>query len=269
MGPGTTVADLGTTETQMGQLGDRLCIDLATVPLGLRRIAGVHWPLLFGTAVEPLRRFNIESDATQGLRGIGFVLLAAMVVAVLRIAWRAARDRRCGSCDFCAYLVLTGAMSAAGYAVARCGDLDLARMRYDFLSVLGAVGIAAWFLRVERSRGWLAIWIVPVAAWVAVTCASYVTLWREYVPHAPSGGKQRIIAALDARGVRYAYSDYRDAYVIAFLTNERIVVASEDRERIRQYAEEVAAHRDQALRISHRPCPAGSEALPGIYFCPP
>ena len=269
MGPGTTVADMPTRETELGQLEDRMCIDVTTIPRGMWAIATVHWPLLFGTADEPLRAFNVESDSTQGLAWLGLVLAAAMLLAVVRIAVRVERNRWPDDYDFCAYLILAGGMSAAGYAIARCGVLDLARMRYDLLSILGAVGIAAWFLRIETSRKYVAVWTALIAIWIVITSLSYLRLWREYVPKAPAGGKERIIAALDARGVRYAYSDYRDAYVIAFLTNERILVASDDRVRIEEYQRQVAMHRSQAVRISHRRCSSGSEVLPGIYFCPP
>ena len=59
--------------------------------------------------------------------------------------------------DFCAYLVLTGALSAVGYVVARCGAVDL--MRYELLSVLGAVGLGAWFLVAQPSRTLRTAWI--------------------------------------------------------------------------------------------------------------
>ena len=49
-------------------------------------------------------------------------------------------------------LVSIGAVSAAMYVVARCGTRS--PMRYDLLSILGAVGLTGWFLAVEPRR-WL------------------------------------------------------------------------------------------------------------------
>ena len=89
-----------------------------------------------------------------------------------------------------------------------------------------------------------------------------------YQRNPPIGGKQQIINALNARGIRYGIAEYRDAYVVAFLTNEKILMAS-NRVRIRSYEREVRAHRQEAVRIERRPCAGGEQVLPRLYFCPP
>jgi len=269
MGPGTTVADLRNASSSLVQLENRLCFDWRTVPGGFWKIVTLHWPLLFGTDVQPLRRFSIESNVTQGMTGVWLLLGAAMVLAPLRIATHLARERRwCRDDDFCAYLVIVGIFSVAGYVLTRCGVIDLPRMRYDMLSIFGAVGLAGWYLRIEHSKGLRAAWILLVLAWAAVAAAAHGRLWSEYLLHPSIGGKQQIVRHLDARGVRYAISQYRDAYVVAFLTDEKIIVQS-DRVRILAYQREVNAHRQEAVRISRTPCAGGESPMPGIYFCPP
>jgi hypothetical protein len=262
------LADLNERGNQLAQLGSRICLEWTAVPVGLWRIVTIHWPLLFGTAVEPVRAFGVESNVIQGFHGLGAVLGAAMGIAIVRVVQHLVKERRWHrEYDFCAYLVAVGALSAAGYAIARCGTIDLPRMRYDVLSIHGAVGLAGWYLRTERSTRWMRIWVALVIAWAAVSAAAHGRLWVEYLRNPPEGGKEQIISALDARRIRYALSQYRDAYVIDFLTNERIIVAS-DRVRIEQYQREVDKHQLEAVRIARTPCLGGERVISGVYFCP-
>jgi hypothetical protein len=268
MGPGTTLTDLNERGNQLAQLGSRICLEWTALPVGLWRIVTIHWPLLFGTSIEPVRAFDVESNVIQGFHGLGAILGAAMIIAVARMAAQLVKERRWHSeYDFCAYLVAVGALSAAGYAIARCGVIDLPRMRYDMLSIHGAVGLAGCYLAVERSTAWLRVWVALVIAWAAVSAAAHGRLWLEYLHNPPQGGKEQIISELDARQIRYAISQYRDAYVIDFLTNERIIVAS-DRVRIERYQREVDEHRREAIRIKRTPCVGGERVMPRIYFCP-
>jgi len=74
---------------------------------------------------------------------------------------------------------------------------------------------------------------------------------------------------LEARGVRYATSDYWIAYAVTFLTNEETKIASTDLVRIREYNRLVEAHPEETIRISREPCANGHRAIEGIYFCQP
>jgi len=206
---------------------------------------------------------------TQGLDGLWALLSAAMLLAVVRVATHLAKDRSWRhEYDFCAYLVLVGVISVAGYVAARCGAIDIYKMRYDMLSIVGAVGLAGWYLHVERSRVYKGIWVSLVLAWAVVGAVAHGQLWREYLRDPPGGGKQLIIRELEARGIRYGISPYRDAYAIAFLTHEKIIMAS-DRIRISSYQREVESHRLEAVRIERRRCAGGEQIARRLYLCPP
>jgi hypothetical protein len=269
MGPGTTLADLKDSETNVEEIAGRICLDVNTLATSLERIVTVHWPLLFGTSVVALRRFDIESNVIQGLPYLGLILASAMVLAGVRTSVRlAARRRWSAEDDFFAYLVLVGLFSASGYALARCGAIDIFRMRYDFLSLLGAIGLSAWFLRLESSRYWIGVWLTLVLVWTAAAASAHGYLWREYLRDTPVGGKQRIIAELNERGIRYAAAGYSDAYVISFLTDERIIVTA-DRVRIASYQRDVHRHAGEAVRIVRRRfCEGGEEVMRNMYLCP-
>jgi hypothetical protein len=267
-GPGSTWADLPTRAKRV-EIASRFCLDWYAVPRGYLDIARIHWPLLFGTEPRPLRRFNIESNVNQGFPGVSVVLGIAMLLAAFRIGTYLVRERRWRrEYDFSAYLILVAAFSISGYVVGRCGIVSPSRMRYDMLSLLGAVGLSAWYLRTERVRWLTALWILLVLSWAATGALAHARLWAEYLEHPPAGGKRRIVNELEARGVRYAVSDYGNAYPIAFLSDERIIVASSNRVRIRLYQEQVNVHRSEAVWIRRTRCKDGEQVMDGLYFCP-
>jgi hypothetical protein len=267
-GPGSTWADLA-PRAQRVEIANRLCVDWRSVPRGYLDIARTHWPLLFGTELRPLRRFNIESDVSQGFPGAGVVLAIAMLLAVSRIGVHLFRERR-WRCEynFCAYLMLVAVLSISGYVLGRCGVISAARMRYDMLSLLGAVGLGAWYLRVESVRWLSTFWVLLVVCWAGTGALAHAQLSAEYLDAPPVGGKRRILDALEARGIRYAISYYANAYPIAFLSNERIIVASSNRVRIGLYQQQVRANRLEAVRITRARCKDGERVMAGLYFCP-
>jgi hypothetical protein len=267
-GPGTTVAFLGTPSNNLLDLAARTCVSPGTLVTGMSRIVSRHWPMLFGTSPQTLLQFAIDSHERQGMRGAGIILASAMMLAVVRIVIRLVKEQRWDrQYDFCAYLTLIGVLSAVGYAVGRCGEVG-SLMRYDLLSLFGAVGLSAWFLRTERSRGVAALWLVMIGIWTLVAAVPHGRLLAEYLRHPPVGTKIRVAGELQARGIRYGTADYWNAYYITFLTRERIILASSETVRIPSYMRIVTDHADQAVRVSRRPCEGGRPIMAEVYLCP-
>jgi hypothetical protein len=270
MGPGTTWADLAYSGSNVAEIEKRFCFDWRTIPGGVAKLATVHWPQLFGTRVQRLSEYGIDSRASQGLWGVGLLLGAAMLLAAVRVAATLISERRWRrTYDFCAYLVLVGALSVAVYVVARCGVMDLARLRYELLSILGAVGLAGWYLLVEPSPRIKTVWVALVLSWAVVNATSHIRLLAEYLRTPPTSAKELIARQLEARGIRYGISDYFISYQVAFLTGERVQMSSTNRVRISLYEREVAQHRHEAVRVSRVPCGTEPPVIPGVYFCPP
>ena len=114
-GPGTTPAQLKYPGSDLAAIAERFCFDWQTLPPAIWKLFTLHWPMLFGTKVEPLLDYAVNSHLTQGMRGGGLVLATAAVIALVRVGtavWR--RKGWDPRCDFCAYLFLVGALSVNG-----------------------------------------------------------------------------------------------------------------------------------------------------------
>jgi len=268
-GPGTTIEDVYHRDG-LGELLIRTCIDIGTIPIGAWRLFARHWPMLFGVQPQPLYQFGIESPTSQGAPGAWLVLVAVVAIPTAVIAARLITDRSWkAEYSFPAYLILIGLFSAFGYAVAKCGEVSIILMRYDLLSVLGLVGLGAWFLAIAQSRGLRAVWIGGTVSLTVLALVAHISLLRKYIVNAPVGTKQLIIQYLDSRGIKYASADYWTAYPVSFLSNERIIVASTEVVRIKEYQRIVAEHHSESVLISRTACDGGSRLLPGLYVCPP
>lgn len=268
-GPGTTLTAVYKSTDNVTAIAGRVCMDPAATLSGLGDIATIHWPALFGTEVRALRTFGIESQVTQGLAWSWVPLALLMGVAALFVLGRLAAGRRWRP-EYapCAYLVMVGALSIAGYLLGRCGEVDFFLMRYDLLSLVGATGLAAWFLVAAPPPRARQVWAIALCAWLLLAAAAHARLWREYLTEAPVGGKTRIIQELDRRGIRYATADYWVAYAVTFLSGERIIVASDSLMRVQIYWRYIEANEARAVRIARVPCEGGEQALPGVHFCP-
>jgi hypothetical protein len=267
-GPGTTAADLVTAPSNnLIEVVRRFCFDPRTIVTGIQGLVSVHWAQLFGTAVEPAYDFGLESSAVEGLRGSGTILGLAALAAAGRIGGLCLRQRGWWPrYRFAAFLALVGLLSAGAFALGRCGTVS--HLRYDLLSLLGAVGLTAWLLAAEERPmfRWAAVAIV--LGWTLISAAAHGQMWYEYeLSHAPVAAKTSIIRHLEARGVKYALSDYWMAYYITFVTNERVIVAPDGFARVAEYGDRVLKHRDQAIHISRTPCGAEKPVVEGVYFC--
>jgi hypothetical protein len=273
-GPGTSVADIHSAlaGNNLLQVAERLCMDPRGIATGIGRIFTVHWPELFGLESQPLTDFGIESAVRQGLTGSAWLLVPLFGIPLVRIVPPSrgaghARFGETGQSDFCLYLIVVAVLSVAGYLVGRCGVIDFYTMRYELLSVLGAVGLTGWYLGIERSRPVLAAWSLCYAAVLGISVIAHGRLIGEYVTKAPIAPKQELIDALDARGIKYGYTDYWTAYYVTFMSRERIILSPEDIVKVRTYTHVIDAHRDEAVRVARRPCPGGEQLTAAFWSC--
>jgi len=269
-GPGTTILDVYQPHDNLTELAARICFDLRTAPSGVVDLVSLHWPMLFGVRRQPVLDFGVDTTAVQGIAWGAALLAAVLLLPLISIGARLASERRWRTeYEFCAYLVLSALLSCAGYILGRCGQVGLGGlMRYEMLSLLGAAGLGAWSLRAGvrwAGRTWMAAALVIVAT----AAVAHTQVLAQYLRYPPVSAKLMLARQLEARGVRYATSDYWIAYAVTFLTNEKTKIASTDLVRIREYNRLVESHPEETIRISREPCPNGHRAIEGIYFCNP
>ena len=269
-GPGTNTADLytGMATNNIAEVFRRICFSGTALIGGMRGLASTHFPQLFGTFRQPLTDFGIESAVAEGVPPTTFALAAAAAIAIAGIGLGVVRARRWDvRWNFCVYLLLTSVSSIAGYIAGRCGEVSLFTMRYELMSLLGAVGLAGWYFRLVSLR-FANLFIVFGTFVLATSAVADVRLLREYVRRPPVPQKQLLINALEARGIRYGYADFWTAYYVTFLTRERILLAADDAVRIRTYNRIVEQHAAEAVRISRQPCSTGERLTPAFWACP-
>jgi hypothetical protein len=267
-GPGTTAADTFTRSNNLAELAARTCVSPAKAIAGAGKLFSIHWPAILGTGPYRLTAFSIESRVSQGLAWSSwlpalFVLLSIAGIIASRGANAAPHPPR----RFAQYLVLCGLFSIAGYLVGRCGEVSFYAMRYELLSVLGLAGLAGWFLSARPPIALRAAWLTVFAAWLLLLAVPHARVAVESATDRPVPAKQALIAALDARGIRYGRADYWLAYYIDFMTDERMIFAAEAPQRILIYNTIVADHAGEAVRLSRRPCDGGILLIPGVYQC--
>ena len=201
-GPGTVFADAVVTRNNLSEVMVRTCIEPSTIPIGIERLLTLHWPELLGTAHYRLAAFSIESRVDQGYAWASVLPAAAILLALTGIltADRASNVRLASS--ICGFLTLVGLCSAAGYVIARCGELSFYTMRYELLSLLAVVALGGWFLSVARRPWMVRLWIAALTCWTLLAFAAHARFWAEYLRKPPVPDKHIVMMALEARGVK-------------------------------------------------------------------
>ena len=295
LGPGSADAGFELPASNLSILAAFVCpaVDPARIAANLGSLVTTQLPILLGAAPFALARVNIASPISQGLPGAWPVLAGVLLAALGRTVWLIARtggltqagaaaapadaavpvgrERRFPAPSglwFDLYLALIGIQSGVAWAVSRCGPLDPIVLRYALLMVLLPSAVVGAHLAVEPRRLWRMLTVAAVVAWTAVSFQAHARLLEHVVWAAPPSEYRYLADELEARGVRYVLADYWAAYMISFLTDERVTATPTDMLRILEYERAVMAHPDETVLISRRRCPGG-QAFRMWHFCRP
>lgn len=251
-------------------------LDPARIGANLTSLVTTQMGTLLGVAPFSLADVNINSPTSQGVSGLWPVFGAVMVGAALRLGWLAWRSRRADAPSaprartgqwFVLYLALIGLQSGVVWALSRCGPLHAMTLRYALLAVLLPVAIVAFYLANERRAAWRHLMILFVLSWTVVSLRAHADLLLHLSHSRPS--EYRLLSdELVARDIRYVRADYWTAYMIDFLTDERVIATATDYMRILEYDVEVARHANRAVLLAREPCPGG-EPIRQRYMCKP
>ena len=167
------------------------------------------------------------------------------------------------------FLSLVGAQAVIIYAISRCGAVTLLTVRYALLGVFLPTGLALFTWSIEPNRAWRAVLSTTLVALGALSAGPHFALWREQVATFTPSNRTRLADALEARGIRYARSDYWTAYYVDFISQERVIVGADSLSRIDAYELELARHVGEVVLISTTPCGGTAPIVPGFYACAP
>ena len=267
-GPGTWLDSGG--DSNLSTLGAAFCFAPRQAWRNVQELGVSYLGLLWGASPMALADAAVQSHVSQGLGGAWPVLAAVLMVAVAHLAWRWRdlwRLRRDPALQLAAFLVLVGAQSVLVYAVSRCGPLSVLTIRYALLGIFLPTGLA---LGVWVTRPSLPLRQVIAATFVALAALNawpHVRLWQEQMRQPAVSNRAQLGAAMEARGLRYARSDYWTAYYVAFMTRERVIVGADTLPRIALYEQILSQHRAEVVRIATRPCDSSPPIVPGYYVC--
>jgi hypothetical protein len=169
-----------------------------------------------------------------------------------RLAWLSRLRHSNSSIAFAAYLGLVGCCALAGYAMTCSYSFPI--VRYFNLAILLPIGCFAAFMAREPSARLRQAVVAVFVVWGAANLADNVRTIREAYVHAEPDLHAELTEFLLSHQIRYARADFWDAYVVDFLSRERITVGSDNISRIREYEAAVNEHRNAAAHIAREPC---------------
>lgn len=241
-----------TAALQVMQLRSGLCFDAEWRGRVAALLQQVVPPLYNGARLPPFS-LGMNTTAATGHPAAAWLLAAAVGVAAARAAWGWRRLDR--GAAFGLYLVAVGLFALAAYPLSCTivfGGMPL--LRYVLFGLMIPIGVGALFMQAERSRPLRLLVGAVLVVWASANLVDTTRVLAAAV-RTPPPDEHRVLADyLVHNGIRYARATYWDAYVVDFLSRERVTVASSDTFRIAEYQKEVDAHAGDAITIVRQPC---------------
>ncbi len=153
------------------------------------------------------------------------------------------------------YLAGIGALAACAYPLSCNVVFEYAPLlRYLPFALLLPVGIFATYMMREPSRVPRTLAVSVFVFLAAINAFDNGRLVVSAVRNPPESEHRVLVNYLASHHIRYATAIYWDAYLIDFLSQERITVASTDVVRIPEYQDEVEAHAQDSVNLARLPC---------------
>lgn len=209
---------------------------------------------------------------------LAWAATAALAIMAVRVGWLLVRSegpngqsvpttvrRRIAGTGFAFYLIGIGAIAITVFLASK--PVLAGYSRYALLGLLLPIGIVSALLSLERRPAVHRVTVGIVSAWALIVAADHVLVSATYVRSPPLNAPRQIVDQLAADGISTAMAGYWRAYVLTFVSQERVRVAVRDFVRIQEYQDEFERSKDGAT-ILEEPCPGG-RPVAGLYICKP
>ena len=259
----------GSIGLQIASLRGQMCLEWADLTRNVQALTTEALPSLFGLVPFPVSTWRMTTPVVAGSFTVARVVYAVFLLILVRLAW--GHVRRPASVDppaparrptpFATYLILVGVCTAAAYPLSCQVALHAPPLlRYLLLALLIPIGLAGAFFAREPSRPLRAIAIAAMVFWSGANLLDHVRVIQAARLDPPFSEHRALVNYLLAHRIRYAHAIYWDAYVVDFLSRERVITASTDVIRIPEYQDEVEAHATEAVMLQRMPC-SGNERV--------
>jgi hypothetical protein len=182
-------------------------------------------------------------------------LAAALTLSVVGIVTATSSSPTRTRDGFPLYLGIVGVLSVLAYGLNGGIDIEAVPViRYVLLVLFVPVAIVgAFFLRETRPQ--MRRWVVALmCVWAGMTTIDAARVGDEFRTSPPANPHREMADYLVREGIRYGRAQYWDAYIITFLAQERVILASTGKVRISRYRSEVEAHAAEAVDLDRQPC---------------
>ncbi len=234
-----------------------------------------HLPLVAGGLPGPIWPIGVNSGIGHGRPGLFPWVLVLTVVGTL-FGLRAGRGTsappavtaQVAPTAFAWYLALTGLISIAVYWLVACSQVTPQSATYDLLVIYVPVGAVLAGLRWHPPTARAGL-VTATVFWAWITVDDYRALGREVAGGAWPNPRGDAAAVLDGRSERALWGEFRLAYVVSFLSQERVQVASTSFHRIDEYAARAREVPGGPI-LTHGPCQPDQrteDVVPGIMIC--
>jgi len=274
MGPGTRGQATAFAGTQLENLVDRFDFGYGAIPERVVKLgpAILKW---FSGAAQVDSTLPLPDRSWLAAAAAAFAALVAARVSYLTFRPDSAVDGGAGtwgrivaarvrSANFALYLTIVGELAILFFIAGK--PVLPGYSRYVLLGILIPLGLTASLLVLEPVRAVRRGATALIVLWAFLIARDHLAVAAAY-SRAPSTNSARLVAEqLIADGVHVARAGYWRAYVITFVSGERVHVASEELPRIQLYQDEFANSRAPGTLISDYPC-AGGRSVGELYIC--
>jgi hypothetical protein len=235
-----------------------LSFDVRAYALRVWQMITWGFPEMFGGRPYMVGAYGIPGTVEVGSLLCGAALAAALLIAAGRSLWLwRNREHRLPQHwrQFSVYLAALALLNLLLYGLNGGIAINFPPvLRYALFTPLFAIAIVASYLFRDRSPRWRVAVAALMLAWAAGSIVDNARLAIHLDRNPPPKPHRRMATYLEATGVKYARATYWDAYVITFLSQERVIVASTTTVRISAYQSEVEAHASEVVTLQRLPC---------------